>query len=157
MRILDLWVSVTIEKQRNGKNYEKNYLSLYIHLYFVQTAKKITKRNSTCKHGLASRVQASASALWASWPWPLGLWILVLTTTLFITNITSDGKSRDSLETVFSLSWSWSWGYCRGLGLGLECSVLVSCLVETFIKTVVTFVIVRSKNFVSSFVILSVN
>jgi len=46
-------------------------------------------------------------------------------------------------------------GYC--LGLGLECSVSVSCLVKTFIKTVVTFVIVRSKNFVPSFVILSVN
>jgi len=48
-------------------------------------------------------------------------------------------------------------GYCLGLGLGLECSILVSCLVETFIKTVVTFVIVGSKNIVPSFVILSVN
>jgi len=30
-------------------------------------------------------------------------------------------------------------GYCLGLGLGLglECNVLVSCLVETFIKTVI--------------------
>jgi len=58
----------------------------------------------------------------------------------------SDGKSRDtvssrdSLKTVFHcLGFGLGLeGYCLGLRLGLECSVLVSCLVETFIKTVVT-------------------
>ena len=56
--------------------------------------------------------------------------------------LTSDVKfrstvsSRDSLETVFSLSWLGLEGYCFGLDLGLEYTVLVSFLVETFIKIV---------------------
>jgi len=41
--------------------------------------------------------------------------------------ISSDGKSRDSVSRQ----------YFHCVGLGLECSVLVSCLVETVIETVV--------------------
>ena len=55
--------------------------------------------------------------------------------------LTSDVKSRDtvssrdSLGTVFTLSW-YRGLHCFGLDLGLEYTVLVSYLVDTFIETV---------------------
>jgi len=56
----------------------------------------------------------------------------------------NDGKSRDTVSSRNSLETvSIQYLHCLGLGLegyclgfGLECSILVSCLVETVIKAV---------------------